>query len=361
MVYSYGTQGILADPNNPAQATPGTILNYTVRLYWDGTPPCTSTITTFCVPQPHVIPFDALFPIQGIVYDSGTVEVVLGQPATCGFCPDGVWQPWLGEQCDPLDPSLTLPDGSPNPCCSPTCTWRTDTVCDDSNACAVRYCAADGTCQVGPNAVQCANAFSDVCSFNVCVPATGQCEWSCRNGDTGSLCCDDGNPCTRDYCLNGVCSTEPDPLCDCRYQNNCLGCIAVNRSCVWDSLNQTCATNNVTGELTNLPVVAMSPAQKHAYKALTRRYAWNAETVAIVCIHGRSSAVNVGAIVGAVIGSAAACALALAVLAFVIFQRMKGNTLVPGGNADVALDAATDSPIYVQAVTHAQNPLFGDV
>jgi hypothetical protein len=65
MVYDYGTQGILSDPNNPAQATPGTILNYTVRLYWDGTPPCTATVTTFCVPQPHVIPFDAIFPIQG--------------------------------------------------------------------------------------------------------------------------------------------------------------------------------------------------------------------------------------------------------------------------------------------------------
>lgn len=110
MVYDYGTQGILSDPNNPAQATPGTILNYTVRLYWDGTPPCTATVTTFCVPQPHVIPFDAIFPIQGIVFETGTVEVVLGQPATCGFCPDGVWQPWLGEQCDPLDPTLVLPE-----------------------------------------------------------------------------------------------------------------------------------------------------------------------------------------------------------------------------------------------------------
>ena len=65
MLYDYGTQGILSHPNNPAQATPGTILHYTVRLYWDGTPPCTATVTTFCVPQPHVIPFDAIFPIEG--------------------------------------------------------------------------------------------------------------------------------------------------------------------------------------------------------------------------------------------------------------------------------------------------------
>ena len=138
MLYDYGTQGILSHPNNPAQATPGTILHYTVRLYWDGTPPCTATVTTFCVPQPHVIPFDAIFPIQGIVFETGTVEVVLGQPATCGFCPDGVWQPWLGEQCDPLDPTLVLPDGSPNPCCLPTCQWQTDVVCDQSNQCAIR-------------------------------------------------------------------------------------------------------------------------------------------------------------------------------------------------------------------------------
>lgn len=138
MLYDYGTQGILSHPNNPAQATPGTILHYTVRLYWDGTPPCTATVTTFCVPQPHVIPFDAIFPIQGIVFETGTVEVVLGQQATCGFCLDGVWQPRLGEQCGPLDPTLVLPDGSPNPCCLPTCQWQTDVVCDQSNQCAIR-------------------------------------------------------------------------------------------------------------------------------------------------------------------------------------------------------------------------------
>lgn len=167
MLYDYGTQGILSHPNNPAQATPGTILNYTVRLYWDGTPPCTATVTTFCVPQPHVIPFDAIFPIQGIVFETGTVEVVLGQPATCGFCPNGVWQPWLGEQCDPLDPTLVLPDGSPNPCCLPTCQWQTDVVCDQSNQCAVRYCAADGSCQVGPT-LSTATTSSATCARSMC-------------------------------------------------------------------------------------------------------------------------------------------------------------------------------------------------
>jgi hypothetical protein len=213
---------------------------------------------------------------------------------------------------------------------------------------------------VGPDAVYCNNQFSDVCSFNVCIPATGQCQWACRDGDAGALCCDDGNPCTRDFCLNGVCSSEPDPLCNCQYQNSCLGCIAVNRSCVWDAQVQACYSDNVTTSLTWRPGQSNNPTpeQRRAYQDLTKRYAWDDATVAIVCIRGSSKKVNVAAVVGAVIGSAAACMLALAVLAFVILQRMKGNTLVPGGNADVGLDAALDSPIYAGVEATGSNPLF---
>ena len=64
------------------------------------------------------------------MFETGIVTVVLGQPATCGFCPDGVWQP------DPLDLTLLMPAGS----------W-----------------------QVGPDALYCNNQFSDVRSFNVCL------------------------------------------------------------------------------------------------------------------------------------------------------------------------------------------------
>ncbi len=86
MVYDYGTQGDLAILNNPAKRRPAPFSTTLFVLYWDGTPPCTATVTTFCVPQPHIIPFDALFPIQGIVFETGTVEVVLGQVRWRGEC-----------------------------------------------------------------------------------------------------------------------------------------------------------------------------------------------------------------------------------------------------------------------------------
>jgi len=133
----------------------------------------------------------------------------------------------------------------------------------------------------------------------------------------------------------------------------------VNRSCVWDSEAIACYSDNVTtGYAFANSSGPIAPAERGPFRELVRRYAWNDATVAIVCIGSSSNKVNIAAIVGAIIGSAAACMLALAVLAFVIFQRMKGNTLVPGGNADVGLDAALESPIYMQANNGRANPLF---
>jgi hypothetical protein len=374
--YTYGIQGILADPNNPPQASPGTILNFTVRLVWDGTPACEAGQTTFCVPQPHTIPFDSIFPIQGTTFETGNVDVIVGQPQTCGFCGDRVWQPWLGEQCDPLDPTLVLPDGSPNPCCTITCEWGAGVTCDASNLCAPRVCAADGTCitddQLINNCdseIRTSNDPQGLCSTFTCQPFSGECVWACIDGDlTGLPCCDDNNNCTIDYCVDGECQHRLDPLCDCASQINCGGCVDMNATCVWDNLLGLCYTDNISITITWQPgpdAPKPSKEQQEQWKAVSERYAWTPSMVQDLCVGSASKPVSAGTIVGAVIGAAlaaaACCCLGAALLIVAIVARAQGKTLGNqfGLGYDPQLDVADDNPLY-KAVGHGHNPLFGD-
>jgi hypothetical protein len=81
-------------------------------------------------------------------------------------------------------------------------------VCDDGNPCTIDYCV-NGVCvhEFAPQGTQCPGGLCD---------GNGECIPECANG------CDDGNPCTTDYCVNGVCVHEnapqgtqcPGGLCD---------------------------------------------------------------------------------------------------------------------------------------------------
>jgi hypothetical protein len=360
MDYLHGVAGIQPSDQNPVQAAPGTVLNYTLRLVWDGSPVCDAAngITTFCVPQPSVIDLDALFPIQGIVFETGTVEVIVATPRTCGYCGDGVTQPWLGEQCDPQDVS------SDNVvCCSTDCFFMVNEPCDLSNLCVPRYCGADGSCQAGLDQIYCDIASAQsACAQNVCIPATGECEWSC----TLDLCCDDGNPCTRDYCLNGQCYTDEEVLCNCGFQNDCLACISVNRSCAWDTENGVCVDGkNLTTVLFYNGTVVFPGDDKSddtaEEKLFRKRYAYNAASLLVLCAAGGSKSVNIGAIVGAILGAAALCLLAILALAFILFRRATGQSPLPGGFfTQDGVAFAQDSAIYDAAAGNQMNPLFAE-
>ena len=81
-------------------------------------------------------------------------------------------------------------------------------ICDDGNPCTIDFCV-NGVCisQFAPAGTPCPDGECD---------GAGNCEPICPNG------CDDGNPCTIDYCVNGVCISEfapagttcPDGECD---------------------------------------------------------------------------------------------------------------------------------------------------
>lgn len=367
--YSYGVNGIRPAAGNPVPAPPGAILNYTVRLIWDGKPICGSTpaaVPPYCVPQPHIITYDAIFPIQGVVFETGVVEVVVAEPASCGFCPDGIFQPWLGEACDPLDPLLVLPDGSPNPCCSQTCQWAVNEPCDVSNLCAPKYCTADGSCLPGNDTVACVNGLPDACSFNTCVPATGECVWGCRTAS----CCFTDNPCAVAECVDGQCSFVMSALCDCDVQNDCLTCVRTNNSCAWDVALKKCQRFNSTTVLAGYNGQKQPCAPGEAgckpgcvgQECLDSKRAVNTTQGALkICLPG-SSAANIGAIVGAV-GGAACIALGVGLIALIILVlKLTGNSLgadPEGWMQTLGEGAAKDNPLFVET-GHMTNPLFGD-
>lgn len=81
-------------------------------------------------------------------------------------------------------------------------------ACDDGNPCTIDYCTEGGCVfEYLPYGTECPDGLCD---------GGGNCIMDCTNG------CDDGNPCTIDYCIFGECVHEnavvgtecPDGLCD---------------------------------------------------------------------------------------------------------------------------------------------------
>ena len=128
------------------------------------------------------------------------------------------------------------------------------TACDDRSACTSGdHCADSDT---GPLCVgiqlDCADL--DLCTQDLCDPATGQCQHAPVNCDDGNGCtidscdpatglcrrehregtCSDANPCTQDTCVDGNCiagaGCPPSSACVSVRCDPLLGCISTNNS-----------------------------------------------------------------------------------------------------------------------------------
>jgi hypothetical protein len=326
-------------------AAPGTVLNYTLNLVWDGNP---------SAPQPANISLDALFPYQGLVFDSAVVEIVVATPSSCGFCGDGIVQPLLGEQCEPL---LDLAG-----CCDDTCFIRADQPCSNGlNLCANSVCSTTGEC-LPAGTVACINNLPDICSFNTCVPATGECKWQCRDGaGISSVCCDDNNPCTEDFCQGGKCMHTALAVCDCSVQNDCVSCVRVNVSCVWDQFVQKCmnssALNNVTIDNKG-NVIDPATGKPCSGKQCKKRYANTEPLLVSVCLPGGRAQANLGAIIGGTLGGACCLLVLLALIAGLVALRLAGHAPITVGEGLIpGEDLMQDNPLF-ETGGSGFNPLF---
>ena len=178
-------------------------------------------------------------------------------PATLGNCDDG--NPCTtGDHCSygacQLAGLLDCSDG--NPCTADSCDAKSGCVhansggaCSDDNACTLGDACAGGACQPGVT-LDCEDG--NPCTANACDPALG-CTATvvegiactdgnlCTTGDscaagvcagTGSLGCDDGNPCSNDLCTpEAGCAHLPNAA-TCTDGNACTsGDVCVNAVC----------------------------------------------------------------------------------------------------------------------------------
>ena len=145
--------------------------------------------------------------------------------------------------------------------------------CDDGNNCTVDICAPNGCENLGqPTPVDCANQSNgeglcvwDKCVLQECDPeSNGEPCFAaggigiCKNGACGFCAsdaeCNDGNPCTLDYCMPGGCYNPEDTMMSacgegghCFKAACCEGCIDVKTmSCVQDCPNGAACSSQGT-------------------------------------------------------------------------------------------------------------------
>jgi hypothetical protein len=170
-------------------------------------------------------------------------------------CDDG--NPCTDDVCDPVDGcvyvlnSYTCDDDNPctlvDVCQDGVCVGQeneclcgTDADCEDDedgDMCNGTLVCVDSICQLDPESMVTCDASADPCVFVACEPSTGQCVGSpaadgtfcddeslctpddtCSEGvcvGTGSISCEDGNPCTDDPC---------DPTLGCLHEDNTEPC-----------------------------------------------------------------------------------------------------------------------------------------
>ena len=128
-----------------------------------------------------------------------------GNPCTVDECVNGVCihTPALaGSVCSLPNGMPGVCDGTGN-CIESECTGTPP--CDDGNPCTIDVCV-NGVCVHTPalagSACSLPNGMPGVCD------GTGNC---IESGCTGTPPCDDGNPCTIDECVNGICVYTPAP------------------------------------------------------------------------------------------------------------------------------------------------------
>jgi len=258
-------------------------------------------------------------------------------------------QPDIGEQCEP---GLTTgPTGVDLPCCNSECELERN-LCNGLARCVPNICDATGHCVDEP--VICSAILDpnqQLCSSNSCI--NGLCVVSCFGANTSNPCCDDGDNCTHDECVAGVCRHDLELRCDCGGNpayNSCFACIAVlDTTCGWDLATGSCVNINVTDialhpENYGIDVNGADNVTEIVYdeKDANKR-----------CVAGRSPSSKVGIIVGVIAGVATLAALIALAAVFgsrirQIAQRIFGNTGASGSAANKVLN----NPAYEQAVEH---------
>lgn len=81
--------------------------------------------------------------------------------------------------------------------------------CDDGDPCTIDSCDEEGVCQHEPKCDD-----GTICTDDYCDPETGECSYTPAN--EGECCEEDSDDCTKDICIDGVCShpekDDPPPV-----------------------------------------------------------------------------------------------------------------------------------------------------
>jgi hypothetical protein len=329
-------------PSQYSSAVPGQDYTFTVTLFWNGTWPGSE--------GPHPVDVLSLFPKTDFPIEPGHIDIYLAKTSYCGYCGDGIVQPEINEQCEPGDVA-----SADLPCCNAFCQFER-TLCNGLARCSPSVCdITDGRCKDEP--VTCTPIIDPVqslCSSNSCI--NGQCVVSCFGLNDSNPCCDDGDNCTRDTCVSGVCRHDFELPCDCGGNpayNSCFACIAVSdTSCGWDLATGTCVNINITDLLLNPEKYGIDPNNASVV-------VYEQDVADKRCVVARSPSFKVGIIVGVIAGAAAAAALIALAAVFggrirEIAQRIFGSTSASGSVANKVLD----NPAYEVAIEQ-NSALYG--
>jgi len=171
--------------------------------------------------------------------------------------------------------------------------------------------------------------------------------WQCA-GPQADECCDDGDNCTVDACVASVCKNTLLRECDCRYVNNCVDCVRMEKvRCAYD-LAGACFSFNQT----------LYKENPQAYGLRTPIY--DNKGIADFCLSKSGKGGKTGVIVGAVLGSIAGAAALAALLALVAYRYKHGGIFGPSaGQAGAGAAAGTvQNPAYVAANTQGTSALY---
>lgn len=115
-----------------------------------------------------------------------------------------------------------------NLCANPGIDCVFDADCDDGNACSVDKCPSSHQCENTATADPLCCADDEDChdgddeTKDICV--NFQCQFKSENCEQ-DVDCVDSNPCTTEWCDQGICQTGPvtEPQCECESDGDCLG------------------------------------------------------------------------------------------------------------------------------------------